>query len=129
MKSFGGGEDYSKYSLILLSFPLKTDEYCRLGMESGAIADQQITASSIWNHSYNPWTARLNNVPNGSSLGEWVPSQGKLFCHLNFINRTVFYPLSGHVHGSPPLLKRIYIIFKLPPTFYASTRSLGFSYP
>ena len=64
-------------------------------MESGAISDQQITASSTWNQSYNPWTARLNNVPNGSSLGEWVPSQGKLFFHLFFVIRTdpLFFPL------------------------------------
>ena len=43
-----------------------------LGMESRAILDSQITASSQWDEDHAPYLGRLNNHKSGSSIGAWV---------------------------------------------------------
>ena len=44
------------------------DEMQALGMESGSIADSQITASSEWNENHSPKTARLHTRATGANL-------------------------------------------------------------
>ena len=49
------------------------DEMQALGMESGSIADSQITASSEWSENHSPKNARLHTRGNGANLkGGWV---------------------------------------------------------
>lgn len=45
-------------------------------MESGAIADAQVSASSIWSAAYGAYTARLNRVHDEGEWGEWIPANG-----------------------------------------------------
>ena len=44
-----------------------------LGMESKALPNSAITASSFWTKhpGHDPWLARLNNVPERGSTGSW----------------------------------------------------------
>ncbi|XP_073249933.1 lactadherin-like [Porites lutea] len=44
-----------------------------LGMESNALPNSAITASSVWTKhpGHHPWQARLNNVPKHRSTGSW----------------------------------------------------------
>ena len=54
-------------------------------MESGAIPNSNITASSWWNNSnakHPPYLARLNNEPKNGYNGSWAPASvpyGKFF--------------------------------------------------
>ena len=41
-------------------------------MESGAITDGQITASSEWSSTHAPSLARLNRVKEGNKAGSWA---------------------------------------------------------
>ena len=43
-----------------------------LGMESGAIADSRITASSEWSVDFSPKRARLNTRESNSGGGAWA---------------------------------------------------------
>ncbi|XP_019640573.1 PREDICTED: uncharacterized protein LOC109482333 [Branchiostoma belcheri] len=53
-----------------------TDCRSALGVESGVITDDQISASSSWSSQYQPREARLNNLnawsPNSDSTSEWL---------------------------------------------------------
>ena len=58
-------------------------------MESGAIPDSNITASSWWNDNvvkHPPYMARLNNKATNDYTGFWVPASvqyGKYFCSFS----------------------------------------------
>ncbi|KAI8499818.1 hypothetical protein Bbelb_221350 [Branchiostoma belcheri] len=61
----------------LFRFPCRVCMY-PLGMESGAIPDDSITASSIWGVGFEPYRGRLNRVTGGgawsvttNTIGEW----------------------------------------------------------
>ncbi|KAI8514463.1 phosphatidylethanolamine binding [Branchiostoma belcheri] len=60
---------------VLLCAPVCQD---RLGMESGAIPDSSITASSFYNSHHEPFRARLNGVAGGgwaagsNDIGQWL---------------------------------------------------------
>jgi len=43
-----------------------------LGMETGAIADSQITASSEWNVKHSPERARLHTKETSNAIGAWA---------------------------------------------------------
>ncbi|XP_068731339.1 lactadherin-like isoform X1 [Montipora capricornis] len=58
----------------LLCTPSLICEECRshpLGMESRAIPNSAVTASSTWGAAHEPWQARLNNAPKSQSTGSW----------------------------------------------------------
>ncbi|XP_068683930.1 lactadherin-like [Montipora foliosa] len=58
----------------LICTPFLICEECRshpLGMESRAIPDSAVTASSTWGAAHEPWQARLNNAKNSQSTGSW----------------------------------------------------------
>ncbi|XP_019639599.1 PREDICTED: uncharacterized protein LOC109481455 [Branchiostoma belcheri] len=67
--------------ILIASTATVTGQVCQdpLGMESGAIPDGSITASSYYYHEYRPYYARLNGVRSygcwlsgGSSVGQWL---------------------------------------------------------
>ncbi|XP_068683939.1 lactadherin-like [Montipora foliosa] len=58
----------------LLCTPSLICEECRshpLGMESRAIPNSAVTASSTWGAAHEPWQARLNNAAKSQSTGSW----------------------------------------------------------
>ncbi|XP_068683916.1 lactadherin-like isoform X2 [Montipora foliosa] len=58
----------------LICTPFLICEECRshpLGMESRAIPNSAVTASSTWESEYEPWQARLNNAKKSQSTGSW----------------------------------------------------------
>ncbi len=50
-----------------------------LGMESGLISDNQITASSYFSSSYRPEFARLDVMPEGKKIHGWAPASADLY--------------------------------------------------
>lgn len=60
-----------QFLLITLYTPKPLDCVDALGMESGAIADGQITASSSYDSYHLPSQGRLHLEPNGSFIGAW----------------------------------------------------------
>ena len=57
----------------LFSYPIDCKESKPLGMENGAISDDQITASSIWNSESRASNGRLNLIATGHSrTGSWM---------------------------------------------------------
>ena len=65
-------------------FDITLTTECRshpLGMESRAIPNSAVTASSTWEEltAYRPWQARLNNAENGqTSSGSWSAKENKV---------------------------------------------------
>ena len=51
-------------------------DYAPLGMESGTIADKQITASSSWDDAHGTTRARLNTREEGAMQGAWGAGEG-----------------------------------------------------
>lgn len=62
-----------QFLLITLYTPKPLDCVDALGMESGAITDGQITASSSYNSHHFPSQGRLRLEPNGDFIGAWEP--------------------------------------------------------
>lgn len=60
-----------QFLLITLYTPKPLDCVDALGMESGAITDGQITASSSYDSYHLPSQGRLHLEPNGSFIGAW----------------------------------------------------------
>ena len=57
-----------------LKFVITLTTECRshpLGMESRAIPNSAVTASSTWGSRHEPWQARLNNAKKSQSTGSW----------------------------------------------------------
>ena len=61
----------TNYNCARLFFHL-VDDMKALGMESGAIADSRITASSEWSVDFSPKRARLNIRETNSGGGAWA---------------------------------------------------------
>lgn len=62
-----------QFLLIALCTPKPLDCVDALGMESGAITDGQITASSSYGSYHSPSQGRLRLEPNGDFIGAWEP--------------------------------------------------------
>ena len=57
-----------------LKFVITLTTECRshpLGMESRAIPNSAVTASSTYGATFEPWQARLNNAKKNQSTGSW----------------------------------------------------------
>jgi len=43
-----------------------------LGLQDGRVTPSMLTASSMYNHHYGPWSARLQARNHGSTRGGWI---------------------------------------------------------
>ena len=62
--------------LIYLTNDIPVDCNQALGMEDRTIADDKITASTIFNEHHAASQGRLNNNPSGKYIGAWIPAEG-----------------------------------------------------
>lgn len=56
--------------LTLTSFPDAC--FMPLGMQDGRISRSHLTASSMWNNVYGPWSGRLQARNHGAKRGAWI---------------------------------------------------------
>lgn len=74
--------------LLLLFFVPDIEEMYEpqpLGMESGAITDAQITASSKYQDEYPAQRARLNTLGDGATVGgSWIAQERKFCVYLYY---------------------------------------------
>ena len=71
-KIFGLSNCFPCLQLYIAIFFNSVDEMQALGMESGAITDSQITASSEWNSQHGPERARLHTKETSTGTGAWA---------------------------------------------------------
>ena len=68
-----------RHTLVLYFFLFTVCRIHALGMESNSLPHSSITASSVWTQvpGYEPWQARLNNVPKHGNSGSWSTEVNK----------------------------------------------------